>query len=343
MCAKPALHIRRVTLHAKRGGRGFALDVTRPVQVEAAFQTPSHEPLRQCPRPRPDGGGADLVDDLESRAGDVRIDDGRCSAIEAPSGRRPVQAGRVERERLGAAEPAGHRGTQRLGELASDVEECDPGRPHEVLETPARERVHSEHFHVDRLGAERLVRIDEHECPVGMSRAGDRGDVLLPSIHEVGVRRRHDGRSIGDARVIRGRVYRPVGGKRNPFDFGASRLLCKPDVPHGRELCSARYHASPPSVKRECAREGTHGVGDGAHDRHLVHLGVDQPGEGAAATFDLADPGVPIHAVAPPGLEVRVGRPAGVVGCWRLRAVVHRHRMREERDSRAPELQVVRG
>ena len=72
--------------------------VRRAVHREPPRRPTTNEMVRQHPRPRRDVAGPYVVDDLEPRARDVRVDDWWCATVESTRAGAPVERLGVERE-----------------------------------------------------------------------------------------------------------------------------------------------------------------------------------------------------------------------------------------------------
>ncbi len=124
--------------------------------------------------------------------------------------------------------------------------------------------------------------------------------------------------------------------ERHPVDARSPPLLRQPDMADGRELGLGGHHGAAVAVKVERTGHRAGGLRDRTEDRDLVGVGVDQVGERLLGELHLRHPGVPVHSLTVPRVEISPGRRPGGVGLRRLGAVVHRDRRGEQRDLPAP-------
>ena len=173
--------------------------------------------------------------------------------------------------------------------------------------------------------------------------ARDGADVVLEAVQVVRVTRGYHARAFVDPGIVLAGVDRPVVRQRCPVHLRAPRVLGEPHVPDGRELRGAGEHAASRAVEAQRARERARGLRHRARDRNLVDVRVDQSCERLPRPLYFGDPRIPVHSVAAPRLEVRVGGRARGVRLRRLRAIVHRDCVRQQRNARTPLCQVVSG
>ena len=149
----------------------------RADDLEAGLVEEPDEMRRLAHRVLPDPLDADLLDDLV--AGCRRVERGhvRRPGQETGGALRVLELRReVERSRVGL--PADERRLEPLGEIGTDVEPRGAGTATEPFDAPADGEVDVQRGHIQRNGADGLVRVEDHVSADLVRALDDRLDVL---------------------------------------------------------------------------------------------------------------------------------------------------------------------
>ena len=122
-------------------------------------------------------GDPDLHHQLHRRDSGVDVRDRRCPGLEAARGTRRRVVVDVHLEDVLVGEPAGLRRQQAFGEAGPRPHETEPGRAEQVLEDPGGEHVDAERADIERIGADRLVGVEDDERAALVRDARDLLDV----------------------------------------------------------------------------------------------------------------------------------------------------------------------
>ena len=208
----------------------------------------------------------------------------------------------VHLEDVPVREPAGLRGPERLDELGAAVEEAEAGRAEQVLEDAGAQEVDVELLHVERVRADGLVGVEQHERAALTRDPRDALDVEARAVAVADRGDRDERRLLVDRGVER--LERDLGALRRDVDhLCAARFLCVPDLADRRELEVGKHdlRALRPVERRRERRDAGR---LGGRDRDLVRLGADQVGAGRARPLCLLDPVLPRRAVLVPVAQV---------------------------------------
>ena len=208
-----------------------------------------------------------------------------------------------------------------LDELASAVEESEPGRAEQVLENARAEEVDAELLDVNRQRADRLEGVEEHERSPLVCEVDDLAHVDHRPVAVADVSDRDEQRVVVDRALEVLERDRAVVRSRNVLDTRTARLLRVPDLADGRELPVGEDDLRAPR-ETESACERAHSRGQGRRDGDLVRDRVDEAGEGSARGLLALDPVLPGGALLVPVVEVLLVGASDRVGERALRAGV---------------------
>src|SRR5581483_6815688 len=110
---------------------------------------------------------------LHARASSVGVDDRRSAEIEAGRAGRIIERARIEREWVGASEPAGDCRLQPHSYRRTDIEEGNARRSQQVFERARRQKIDVRRFDIDWNGADGLIGIDEDQRTLSMGGGSD--------------------------------------------------------------------------------------------------------------------------------------------------------------------------
>ncbi len=314
--------------------RAALLGIAWRRDYSAQLVDPGDQALVQRGHVGPGLGDPDLRDQLDP--GDARVDrrDRRRARLEPARRRRGRVVVDVHLEDVPVGEPAGLGGEKPLGELAAAPEEPEPGGGEQVLQRARAEEVHAERADVDRVGADRLVGIEQHERPTGVRELDDLLDRQPCAVPVADRRDRDERRSLVD------QLVEPLdaGSRRPPGARGRSRRRAAPG--HARSGPTVGNSKSETTTRgrslqsKVLASELTPGRERGRH-RHLVGLAADEPREGGACRLGPLDPVLPRCALLVPVGQVGVVGRAHRVRERALRAGVEVGEPLEDREPRA--------
>ena len=157
------------------------------------------------------------------------------------------------------------------------------------------------------MGPEGLIRVHEEQGAGSVGELDKGLEILLEAGLVIAMARRYE--SDISLEGLRVPIQRDLTAlHRHPAKLGSETLVSLPDVTHGGELGLGHHDRVTGSVVREGSGHGRCGLGHRCADRDIPRIGVDQSSELGPRLLHFLDPGVPVHPVVPPGVQVALGR-----------------------------------
>ena len=179
-----------------------AAGIVRCRHLEAALPRTTGEALDETVHLLADRREPDRLQELDPGRRRVHVGNRRRPCLETPRARRPVEAIDAEGEWVDATEPAGRQRLEPLDEIASHIEKRHPGGPEQILQRACHHEVHAQRMHVERRRAGPLIVVQQDVGATLATECRQSCDVEPVAVAEAHMRRRHDERSLVDARGI---------------------------------------------------------------------------------------------------------------------------------------------